>query len=311
MPKTPTFIETGIQPELVDRPTGLPLRSELVRSMLAKTRRRGTPIRQIFVQVPTTAQRANRGSLLASFRSAAHLDAFLFIHALASAKEPYEAVYPAASWARALGLDENTGSGDQDIKTAKTQWSKNVSKLVSLNLIDRQRAGSKARWVLLDESGDGTDYVRPRSVRDGHWLVLPETYWLDDHYRTLSLPAKVMLLISLSSKPEFTLPLERVKDWYGISRSTAQRGFSELLNVGIITYRQNWRIDPSNPRQWSEERHYRLLGAYAADAIRDAMRTRRASPGTQADDDTASSNELPIASPRRKKTESAKEVKSR
>ena len=135
MKNTPAFTDTRVQPQLEERPTELPQRSDLVQSMLEKTRRRGTPIRRIFVQLPAAPGLASRGSVLAKFRSAAHLDAFLFIHALASAKDPYEAVYPASTWARALGLDQNTGTDDEDLSTAKTQWSKNVSKLVSLKLI--------------------------------------------------------------------------------------------------------------------------------------------------------------------------------
>jgi hypothetical protein len=307
MTTTPAPTESRVQPELNSRPTALPPRSDLVANMLNKTRRHGTPIRRVFVQLPAAPELTPRGSVLAKFRSAAHLDAFLFIHALASAKDPYEAVYPASSWARALGLDANTGTDDDDLKTAKTQWSKNVSKLVSLNLIDRKRRGSRARWVLLDESGDGTDYQRPKTTQDGHWFVLPEAYWLDGHYRELSLPAKVMLLVALSSKPHFALPLERVKDWYGISRSTAQRGFAELEKAGILTYEQSWRIDPNNPRMWSEVREYELLGSYAPNAIRDSMRTRRlnrastAAPTTATAADGSSTTELLTVTPRRRK----------
>jgi len=308
MNKLPAFSEARVQPKLEERPTGLPAREDLVRSMLSKTRRHGTPIRRVFVQLGRAPGLVNRSSILAKFRSSSHLDAFLLIHALASAKDPYEAVYPAASWARALGLDENTGSSAEDLTTAKTQWSKNASKLVSLNLIDRQRAGNRARWVLLDESGDGTDYVRPKTIRDGHWFVLPEAYWLNEHYRTLSFPAKVMLLIALSSKPGFTLPLERVKDWYGVSRSTAQRGFAELQKVGILTYTQTWRIDPSDPSQWSEVREYDLLGPYSPLSISKSMQTRGTSNPSAgiAGVDNPVQNELLATPPRPRKTKSKK-----
>jgi len=301
MEKKPTFDEVQAKPELTARPTELPPRAELVESMLAKTRRMGTPIRHAFVQLPTGP--GPRASMLARFRSASHLDSFLLIHALASAKAPYEVVYPAASWARALGLDENSGSTDEDLSTAKTQWSKNVGKLVELGLIDRKRYGSRARWVLLDESGDGREYLRPKSVRDGRWLILPSTYWTAGHYLSLSFAAKVMLLISLSSKQGFTLPLERVKEWYGISRSTAQRGLSELEHAGILTFKQSWRVEPNSPTQWAEVREYSLLGQYAPEVVRESMKTRRAaSPNTTPDDNASLAEvaEILAASPRRR-----------
>ncbi len=276
MSATPFFTESAAHAhDTMAPPEGLPPRLDLLRAMLLRTKRHGAPIRNVFVQLPGSGNRTSRGSVLAKFGRGTYLDAFLLIHALASAKEPYEVTYPAGTWARALGLDENTGSDDEDLSTGKTQWSKIVRKLQDLNLIERKRAGNHVSWQLLDESGDGTAFVRPKKTADGHWFSLPEGYWLQGHNRELSLPAKIMLLIALSSKPDFALPLERVKDWYGVSRSTAQRGFKELEEVGILTHETEWRLDPDNPRMWSEERHYALLGPYAPETIRAAMSSRR------------------------------------
>jgi hypothetical protein len=291
MNTTPAFTELPVRSDDPE-PVGYPARLELVRDMLARTKRHGTPIRSSFVQLPQAASRASRASVLAKFNRSKHLDAFLFIHALASAKEPYEATYPAGSWAHALGLDESTGIDEEDLSTAKTQWSKIVRKLQDLGLIKRRRSGNYVSWVLLNESGDGSEFIRPKKAADGHWFVLPEEYWLDGYDQSLSLPAKVMLLVALSSKPGFALPMERAKEWYGISRSTAQRGFKELEECGILTFEKAWRLDPSNPRMWSEERHYHLVGAFDQDVIRAAMSSRRsgrnavraAVPALQVDD---------------------------
>jgi hypothetical protein len=305
---TPTSIvaEPDGRPVLSSAPTELPSRSDFVKGMLERTKRRGTPIRRVFVQLPPNPEGGSRASKLAAFTRSSHLDAFLFIHALASAKEPYESVYPASAWARALGLDESSGTSEEDMETAKTQWSKITRKLVDWKLIERGRSGNRARWTLLDESGNGGEYVRPKETKHGKWLTLPEEYWLQDHYRTLSLPAKKMLLIALSSKPGFTLPLERTRDWYGISRSSAQRGLAELQDRGIITFAQNWRFDPSNPRLYSEERSYQLLGPYSAAAIREAMNRRRAVPVVDAADaaDAVAETKPVVPKRRRKKTSS-------
>jgi hypothetical protein len=262
-----------VAPELLPRPVSMPPRAEFVEQMLVRTKRHGTPIRSLFVQKPRNGKEPRPGPLH-KFKRSNYLDAFLWIHTLASAKEPYEATYPAIAWARSLGLDEDTGSGDEDNATAKGQWSKITRRLVDMNLITRHRTGRAVRYELLNESGDASEYVRPKKVSDGTWLTLPDAYWLQGHYLDLTFPAKVMLLIALSSKPGFTLPFERVPEWYGVSRSTAQRGFAELHAKGIITFSQDWRFDPKNPRTWSEERSYTLLGPYSADAIRAAMKDR-------------------------------------
>lgn len=265
-----------VAPEKTARPNVLPGRTEFVAQMIGKTKRHGTPIRNVFVQHPKDAD--TRPSKLAEFGRASYLDAFLWLHTLASAKEPYVVTYPSVAWARSLNLDAGSGVADDDTATAVRQWSKITRKLRDLNLVSTKRTGRGVEYTLLDESGNGTAYSRPKDTKDGNWFTLPDVYWLEDHYLALSHPAKVMLLIALSSKEHFTLPLERTKEWYGISRSTAQRGFRELQNQGLLTYKQSWRLDPGNKRGWSEVRTYELLGPYAKDAITASMKNRRFAP---------------------------------
>jgi hypothetical protein len=215
---------------------------------------------------------------LVSSRSAHYLDAFLLIHAFASSSEPYEAWYPAQTWARVLGLDESAGLGDGDgLESAKAQWSKVTGKLVELKLICRKRgAKNLMSYVLLNESGDGSEYTRPRerTTTDPGWFTVPHLYWTGDFYKTLDMPAKAMLLIAMSSKDEFELPLDRVKEWYGISKSTAKRGFQTLEDRGIIVWDQRWRPEPKSPTSWAEVRTYRLLSPWTLKERTDAMSAR-------------------------------------
>jgi hypothetical protein len=270
---SPAPLYEPVAPVRTARPTVLPGRAEFVSQMIGKTKRHGTPIRNVFVQHPNGSP--TRPSKLAEFGRASYLDAFLWVHTLASAKDPYEVTYPSVAWARSLNLDAGSGVTDEDTATAVRQWSKITRKLRDLQLVSTTRTGRGVRYTLLDESGNGTAYTRPKETADGNWFTLPDVYWLEDHYLALSHPAKLMLLVALSSKERFALPLERTKEWYGISRSTAQRGLRELQVQGLLTYEQSWRLDTANKRTYSEVRTYRLLGPYAKNSIRESMTNRK------------------------------------
>jgi hypothetical protein len=249
------------------RPTGLPERSEFVDAMLRSTTRRGSPVHSSFVQAPAGLKGENRGARLGQLvrsRSASYLDAFLLIQAMASSNPPYEVWFPAKSWVHALGLNSTTGIGDQKVSAAaRSQWSKIIRRLVELNLIDRHRSSNKMNYVLLNESGDGSPYVRSRTVEQGAWFMIPHAYWTDGHYISMSLAAKAMLLVALSSKKGFELPFARTQEWYGLSTSTAKRGFSELEALGILSYDQDWRPEPKSKTTWAEVRTYRLHGVWS------------------------------------------------
>lgn len=275
-----TAASTTLNPFQGSAPLSAPAREEYVKTMLARTTRTAVPIRSAFVQ--RLAKDANasgeRGSMLAKIvktRSAVHLDAFLFIHAIASSRAPYKATYPSQTWVRALGLDQGTGGGTDDgLEAAQSSWSKVVRRLVDQGLIRREREGRQMSYILLDESGHGSEYVRPTSDKvHGTWFSIPHAYWLEEHYMTMTFPAKVMLLIALSMKSTFTLPFERVPKWYGISQSTAKRGFAELTKKGILSHTIQWRIEPTSPVGYAEVRSYELQGVWST-ASRKAASTR-------------------------------------
>jgi hypothetical protein len=298
MPDVKPITSEQVAPKLVPRPTALPARADYIKGMLDQTQRPGVPIRRNFVQLPEPDANGSRHSTLSKLvksRSDKTLDAFLLIHALASSSKPYDVWYPAQSWARALGLDSSTGaSTDDGMPAAKAAWSKTVGKLVDMKLIRRQRgAKNKMSYVLANESGDGTDYTRPLDRQDGGWFTLPHIYWTGDYYRTLDLPAKAMLLIALSLKNTFTLPAARVPEWYGISESTAKRGFKQLEEAHIITWEQSWRADPRSPTGWAEERTYRLLSPWTQSERAAAMKRRAAKTPVFVDPDAGDEGNEP------------------
>jgi hypothetical protein len=162
---------------------------ETVEDLLSQSARGIVPIRKSFVQ--QGRGKDTRPGPLASFvtaHDARALDAYLFVHALASA-EPWNCDYPAGTWVRALGL----GAG-AEAASARGAVSKVMKRLEDRNLVTRSRSGRRSSVTLLREDGSGKPYEHPHRAGSDRWLQLPYAYWLEGHYLAFSLPAKAMLL---------------------------------------------------------------------------------------------------------------------
>jgi hypothetical protein len=138
-----------------------------------------------------------------------------------------------------------------------------MRRLEDRKLVRRERSGRLSVVTLLREDGSGEEYERPPVTPDDTWFNLPYAYWLDEHHRTLSMPAKVMLLIALSLPAGFYLPYERAKPWYGISADSAGRGFRELAKAGLLVSAPQWVKNNRSHTGWIEQRHYTLTAPYA------------------------------------------------
>jgi len=79
----------------------------------------------------------------------------------------------------------------------------------------------------------------------------------------LSLPAKAMLLIALSLPARFPLPAERAPNWYGISETTARRGFRELRQKGLITVDKEYKEAPLAPMGYTAVNFYTLQAPFS------------------------------------------------
>ncbi len=245
-------------------------RDQLLTLMLLSTKRGGVPIRSSFVQRSEDMKRpdGSRGASLSKLVTDERaLDGFLLIHALASSSDPYDVRAPAATWAQMVGLLETN-----ELLSGQQRWSRVVAKLKSLQLITTKPDGRGTRYTLLDESGDGSPYVRPQDIQThGGWVSLPHIYWLEGYDRRLRMPGKIMLLIALDQRNKFTLPADRVPKWYGVSRSTAQRGFTELENEGILTSTSSTIFDRSAPNHYRTEKIYEAQGLWTKAERRRAM----------------------------------------
>lgn len=263
-------------------PTSYPTRNDLLRTMLAATGRGGVPLRRAFVQsTELDADGTRRGPLAALISDPSTLDAYLLIHALASARTPYGARYQSAAWAIMAGY-----TAYSEMTGAKSRWSRSVTKLAQLGLIRREGSGRSVRYFLLHESGDGTAYTRPKTKDDDRWFTVPYSYWLDGWDEKLSAAEKFMLLIALSSKPNFELPYNRVPTWYGISESTAKRGLTKLADreKPVLLRYQRWVPDAASKTLWRTVTSYRLLGVWSGKSRAAVMRKERPERSVHFDD---------------------------
>jgi hypothetical protein len=242
---------------------------ETVEDLLAQSARGIVQIRKSFVQ--QGRGKDTRPGPLASFVTAHDtraLDAYLFVHALASA-EPWNCDYPAVTWVRVLGLGNNATP-----TSARGAVSKVMRRLEDRNLVKRGRSGRRASVTLLREDGSGEPYEHPYRAGGDRWLQLPYAYWLEGHFLTLSLPAKAMLLVALSLPDGFYLPSERADDWYGISPDSADRGLRELRTAALLDTDRKWVKNQRSDTGWTEHWTYTLIGSFSSTARRDAAAAR-------------------------------------
>jgi hypothetical protein len=244
--------------------------------LLEETKRRVVSIRRTFVQQghgPDTKHGPLHTFLTAHDERG--LDAYLLVHAMASASRPWNCRVPSEVWVSALGLDEAATPS-----SAKTAVSKVMRRLEKRKLVTRVRSQRLSDVRLLMEDGSGEPY-EPRSPErvEDRWLQLPHAYWLEGHYKTLRLPAKVMLLVALSRpKDGFPMPYEYVPDWYGVSSDSAEEGLRELRNVGLLTVVSNWVKAPRSKIGWTEQLLYTLQGSFSKAERAKASRIRNPTP---------------------------------
>jgi len=153
-----------------------------------------------------------------------------------------------------------------------------VTKLERLQLVKRERgAKNKMIYRLLREDGSGEPYTRPlKGSVDGHWFSIPHVYWRDGFDRSLTVAEKLMLLIALDQKDGFRIPPDRVPSWYGLSESTAKRGYAGLVKAGILARDDRWASDPRSPTGWRQDVHYTTEGLWSHADRKAAMKRRPA-----------------------------------
>lgn len=221
------------------------------------SKRRATPLARSFLQVPRPGGGPGPLAHFVRGRRKRALDLYLLIHSVAS-NPPFDVAFPAAVWARALGMSPSASSA--------AQVSTTLSWLESRRLIATERQGRARRILLLADDGSGRPYVHPAQEDEHHrvgYLKLPYVYWLDRWNESLDLPATAVLLIALSLPETFLLPQHHGAKWYGVSRDTVRRGLATLQAMGLLSHEVKRKKAPLAPSGVTQDRLYRLTGPFS------------------------------------------------
>lgn len=247
------------------RPKVRATRLELIADMLGGVTRTSVPIRSSFIQKPASAGK-ERGNMLASLsRNQLAFDAYLLTHALASASAPYDTKWPIENWVQVTRYDQASPVLDKQ----RQAWGRGARTLERHRLVKRHHRRHYVHLELLDESGSGAEYTRPRGEpHQGTWFNLPYLYWLDRYDENLSFSAKRMLLVVLDQKDVFRLPVERASLWYGVSKDAAADGLNELFDVGIIERESGWVPSARSKSTWRQVVDYTAVGPWSNESRR-------------------------------------------
>ncbi|SEF37374.1 hypothetical protein SAMN05421837_113204 [Amycolatopsis pretoriensis] len=262
--------DNGFEPD--EQPAS---REEIVAAYVRRSKRKkNVAIRKAFVQQGGRGRLARPGPLAKLVRNSDHtaLNAYVFARMLGSS-DPWDVQLDSGVWVLALNLQDKTPTA------AKGLVSKALRRLEDDKLITRSRAGRKSVVYPLHESGNGDPYTEISGEGDDPYLQLPLTYWTHDWHRKLTLPALAMLLIALDGKREFWLPAEDAAKWYGISASTANRGYGELEAHGLLASRYRKVRNDLSADGLDRRLMRRLIGDFAKPAKKPELEKVAAAEG--------------------------------
>lgn len=262
---------------VVDDPEQSP--HDILVANLAAARRGWVPLRKTFVQRPSGSgpqpdRPSPRASVLSDLVRGRHhrpLDLILLLHALQPILEGTP--FKLATWATMLSTTSPTST------TAVTRA---IDTLVALDLVAREGSGHSPTLRLKIEDGTGTPWSKAGAKPEAGpgYFVLPHEFWTTGLSTRLTIPGKAMLLVTLAEtqnpkSPSFKMAYERSKEWYGISERTAERGFRELSQQGLLLQKVQKVADRNHPAGRREE-VWRALKAPFSTAHRQAIQATAA-----------------------------------
>lgn len=236
---------------------------QTINALADKARWAAVPYRRTFVQ--RGALNAPEPGPLAEFvlrHDSASFDIFNLSRLVASA-EPYDVEISPKVFGRALGIAAPTVS--------------NAVKRLSDRKLVRRLPGRRLFVRVLREDGSGEAYSPPWQRSEAYFQV-PIEYWIapEEWHRCLTLPEKAMLFIALSLVDNFTLPYDRVPDWYGLSPSTAERGLLGLQRRHLLKARKQFKPAPLAPRGYTELLTYTLAKPFGPNLRRNKPKAEEA-----------------------------------
>lgn len=225
--------------------TSATLRAEYFR----KAKRGYGVVRHGFVQKQqgTVGPRASTLAQFVNGKQLAALDVYLLLLAL----EPVVVESPESLqvWTKLLGDTANAATTANAFKVLQ-RW----------GLVHRESGRTQYLVTPFDETGakneEGSpkEYQRPTGTSDfgERYFSIPEEFWTEGFVDRLKLPGKAMMLVLLAEtsragKPAANVPSTQVRQWYGFSERTAERGYEELVNQRLIRQHVTYERDPNSP----------------------------------------------------------------
>lgn len=235
--------------------------AETRRALLDRSRRASAPVHACFVQNPDRKAPNRHGLLATLVQGRSHralLALLLLLSIISNGDGPRGWTYSLSRrvWARALGFTESAS-----LQSADAAVTRAFKTLDDLRLIKRhkQQGSRNVTVTLLYPDGSGENYTRPGKGNKDRFFKLPFAFWDEELDKKLSLPGLAMLLVCLHEKDGFELPTSRMSQWYGFSEDTAERGFKELRDRGIIEVEKAFKKAPLSPTGLTEINKYHLI----------------------------------------------------
>ena len=158
-----------------------------------------------------------------------------------------------------------------------------ITALVKHDLVRVAEHGMTVELFPLLEDGSGTDWTPPTGEDDDpdlrNYMTVPHELFTDRMLDQLTLPGLAVLLVALketSATAVFSVPVDRFPQWYGFSERTAERGYRELDQAGLVRVHRQLVRDSRMPRGVRAQYHRTLLGAFSTQSRRDAQARARA-----------------------------------
>ena len=222
---------------------GLPPRTpDTAQKAADRARQRKAPVSKVFIRSTDDSEPPLAHCLRGGRGGQVRLKLYLSMLWQAGG-HPHKVSFPAVWWADLLGLPDPEDNGVRRIHDA-IRW------LAKTRLIKvESKAGMPSDVTLLEESGNGTEYVHPAKVRRPY-VKLPPELWTKGWLATLSAPALAILLILRDQerqKPSddgIWIAPSIAKKFYSLSPDTWTRGTKELSKQGVIDVERR-RFRPS------------------------------------------------------------------
>ncbi len=243
----------------------LPATPESTRDAIVRGTGSGyVPVRHVFVQKHEGKSRASTLGKLVQQRKRRELILYLLVLTTWD-PEQRRSPWPAKVWLRALEVKPQPNH-----TWSRSSLSETWTELVRLKLVKRTREHRRSRITPRREDRKGGEYTRPDGKTLGErYFVLPGEFWTGLWFDRLSLAGMAVLLILLketNKTAEIHLTHAETAHWYGISESTAKKGYQELVDHDLVEIRDEFRRANYAENGLTTVRHYSLKGAFSTDA---------------------------------------------